>query len=684
MEIITAHSAGFCYGVARALKGIDSLPNPEKLAQLGPVTHNKTVLEALSKKGISVIGDPKDAGGRTLLIRAHGVGRCVYEFMEENGIPYIDFTCPDVKKIHELIDRYYKAGYEIIIVGDGAHPEIRGAAGWCGGSPLIISSADEAEALELDRAKKYALVVQTTCQTDTFNSVVSCLLSKMPEITVHNTICPATEIRQKEAAEISSKVDKMIVLGDKLSANSIKLYEICKKNCEKTYFIESIAELELNNFGTSDRIGVTAGASTPSEIIKEALIKMSDEGSNTNDQSFEEMLDESFVTLHTGDVVKGTVIQIVGGEVSVNLGYKSDGLIPRTEFSDDSSVVPEDMVKVGDEIEVFVVRVNDGEGNVLLSKKRLEIQKGYTDIEEAFNNKTTVKGRITDVVKGGLIAMVKGVRVFVPSSQMAARYVEGLQQFKGKEFDFNILEYDRSKRRVVGGRKELAIKEEAEKKEKVFSAIEEGQRIEGTVSRIADFGAFVDVGGVDGLIHISELSWGRVKKVSDVLKAGDSVTVVVRGVDVEKGKISLSLKDVNSNPWDEIERKYPVGAIVDGVVVRMVPFGAFIELEPGVDGLVHISQIAAKHVAKAEDELKIGETISVRVVDIDLNNRKISLSKKEADGILYPQAQESEEQGEYAEQEHVEYDPVEEFSPEAEEVTEEIMEETTEEETAEE
>jgi len=655
MQIITASSSGFCYGIARAVNGINKLPHPEKLACLGPVTHNKTVLEAISKKGVSIINNPNEAGGRTVIIRAHGVARHVYKQMDENDIPYIDFTCFDVKKIHEIIGKYSEKGYEIIIVGDRLHPEIIGAAGWCrqGSNPFIINTVEESGSVELDPGKKYAVVVQTTCSTETFDSIVNTLKSKLPEIKVYNTICTATEKRQKEAGEISSNVDKMIVLGDKTSANSIKLYEICKKNCENTYFIESIEELELNNFSTSDKIGITAGASTPPEIIKEAISKMSDGDNKVNDQSFEEMLDESFVTLHTGDVVKGTVIQITGGEVSVNLGYKSDGLIPRAEFSDDPSVTPESVVQVGDEIEVFVVRVNDGEGNVLLSKKRLEIQKGYTDIEEAFNNKTTVRGRIADIVKGGLIAMVKGVRVFVPSSQISSRYVEGLAQFKGKEFDFNILEYDRSKRRVVGGRKELAVKEEAANKEKVFGSIEEGQRIEGTVSRIADFGAFVDLGGVDGLIHISELSWGRVKKVSDVLKAGDTVTVTVRGVDVEKSKISLSLKDINNNPWNEIDKKYPIGAIVDGIVVRMVPFGAFIELEPGVDGLVHISQIAAKHVAKAEDELKIGETVSVKVVDIDFENKKISLSKKEADGILYPQHEEAGSYEEYAEEDEV-------------------------------
>jgi len=641
MDIILAKTAGFCYGVARAVHGVCSLANPENAACLGPITHNKAVLDKLVGQGIAVIDTPAESMGRTVAIRAHGEARYVYDFMNANGISYVDFTCPDVKKIHEIVSEKSKEGYEIIVIGDSQHPEIIGSVGWYENEkespPIIINSPEEGAQIVLSGDKKYAVVVQTTFQKQVFDEISDILRAKSQDIEFHNTICLATEKRQMEADEISKKVDKMIVLGDKLSANTRKLYEICKKNCKNTYFIESIEELVLNNVTKNDKIGITAGASTPPEIIEEAVIRMSENDNSMNNQSFEEMLDESFVTLHTGDVRKGTVIQITGGEVSVNLGYKSDGLIPRGEFSDDPNINPADVFKVGDEIEVFVVRVNDREGDVLLSRKRLEMQKGYVEIEEAFNNKTTVRGRVSEVIKGGLSVLVKGVRVFVPSSQITARFVEDLNQFKGQEFDFEILEYDKSKRRIVGGRKELVKKEEDQKKEKIFATVSEGQTIEGVVSRIAAFGAFVDIGGVDGLIHISELSWGRVKKVTDVLKEGDKVVAVVLKMDKEKDKISLSLKEISGNPWDSVEHKYPVGGIVDGVVVRMVPFGAFVELEPGIDGLVHISQISHKHIAKAQDELTIGQQISVKVVDVDLANKKISLSKREADDILNPQ-----------------------------------------------
>ena len=639
MKIIAAKTAGFCYGVARAVRGILSQDNPENLACLGAVTHNKAVLQTLHRHGVSIIENPAESADKTVVIRAHGEAKHIYEFMDANDINYIDYTCPDVKKIHEIIAEKSKEGCDIIVIGDSTHPEIMGCIGWSlgRGQPIIIGSLKEGKKLTLDEGKKYAVVVQTTFLSKHFDEIAQELNTKSESIEFFNTICKATQKRQEEAFEISKKVDHMIVLGDKLSANSRKLYEICKENCKNTYFIESIGELVLNNMKKNDIIGITAGASTPPEIIEEAVTKMSEQDNNMNEQSFEQMLEESFVTLHTGDIRKGTVIRINGGEVSVNLGYKSDGLIPRAEFSDDPSINPADVVNIGDEIEVFVVRVNDREGDVLLSRKRLEMQKGYTQIEEAFENKTTVRGRVSEVIKGGLSVLVKGVRVFVPSSQISSRFVEDLSEFKGQEFDFEILEYDKAKRRIVGGRKELIKKEEAANKEKAYATLEEGQTVEGTVSRIAAFGAFVDIGGVDGLIHISELSWGRVKKVGDVLKEGDKVVASLIKLDKENDKISLSLKEVTGNPWDNIEQKYPVGGIVDGTVVRMVPFGAFVELEPGIDGLVHISQISRKHIAKAQDELEIGQQISVKVVDVDLENKKVSLSKREADDILNPQ-----------------------------------------------
>ena len=374
-----------------------------------------------------------------------------------------------------------------------------------------------------------------------------------------------------------------------------------------------------------------------------------DEVKNTmegEELTFEQMLNESFVTLHTGDIVKGTVISTAGEEVSVNLGYKSDGIISRDEFSNDKSVIPSKTVQPGDEIEVFVVRVNDGEGNVQLSRKKVESQKGLEEIEKAYEEKTPVTGKIIKSVKGGLIADVNEIHVFIPSSQVSGRFVEDLSAYVGTELTFNIIELDKSKHRYIGGRKALLAKEAEEKKAAVFASIEAGKKVTGTVSRITDFGAFVDLGGVDGLIHISEMSWGRISNPKEVLSEGDTVEVVVLDVDKEKSKISLPLKDVTPNPWTLAADKYVVGSIVEGKVVRMVPFGAFIELEPGVDGLVHISQIANKRVEKPEDELKIGEIIKVKVIDVNAEQKKISLSKKEADAPVAEEAPAEETTGE--------------------------------------
>lgn len=644
MEIIIAKSAGFCFGVNRAIEACyKEIEKGGKIFTYGPLIHNKNVNADLEKKGVQAVDSLEGCEGSTVIIRSHGVGKFVYDELEERKIQYVDGTCPFVKKIHNIVKNSYDEGMGIIIIGDANHPEVRGINGWCENSAIIIDNVEDANKIVLEEGKMYKVVVQTTFRESKYNDILDVINKKSEHISANNTICSATEERQSEAVKISKNVDKMLVIGDKGSSNTQKLYEICKKNCQNTYYIETIKDLVLNNYEINDKIGVTAGASTPPAIIKEVITTMNemDEVKNTmegEELTFEQMLEESFVTLHTGDVVKGTVISTAGEEVSVNLGYKSDGIIPRDEFSSDKNVVPSKTVQPGDEIEVFVVRVNDGDGNVLLSRKKVENQKGMEEIEKAFEEKAVVKGMVTDVVKGGLIAVVNGIRVFIPSSQVSGRFVEDLSVYKGKELEFNIIELDKSKHRFIGGRKALLAKEAEAKKATVFATLEAGKKVTGTVSRITDFGAFVDLGGVDGLIHISEMSWGRISNPKEILAEGDTVEVVVLDVDREKSKISLSLKDVTPNPWSLAADKYVVGSIVEGKVVRMVPFGAFIELEPGVDGLVHISQIADKRVEKPEDELKIGESIKVKVIDVNAEQKKISLSKKAAEAPAVEEA----------------------------------------------
>ncbi len=640
MNLILAKSAGFCFGVNRAVEAVNKAIGTDKIYTYGPIIHNKTVMDDFEKKGVKCINNIDDIKNGTVVLRSHGVGKKIYDDLSLKGIKIIDGTCPFVKKIHNIVNDNYKKGYKIIIIGDKKHPEVEGINGWCENSAYILKTIDEAVEFEPNNYNKYCIVVQTTFRKSLFDDIVNVLKNKKIEHIIFNTICSATSERQKEALQISSKVDAMLVIGDKKSSNTQKLFEICQNNCKKTINIETNSDLLLNIFDKNDKIGITAGASTPPAIIKEVIGNMNealnDAVKNTSEDgelSFQQLLDEHLVTLHTGDIVTGTVIQISNEEVSVNLGYKSDGIITRGEYSSDVNAIPSKELSVGDKIEVFVVRVNDGDGNVLLSRKRIESMKGFDDIQKAYDEKTPVEGKVTDVVKGGIIAVVNGVRVFIPSSQVSNKFVDDLNVFKGETLSFNIIELDKNKRRIIGGRKALIEKEVQEKRDAVFSTLETGAKVKGTVSRITDFGAFVNLGGIDGLIHISEMSWGRITNPREILKEGDEVEVVVLDINKEKGKISLSLKNVTPNPWVLAAEKYAVGSVVEGKVVRMVPFGAFVELEAGVDGLVHISQIASKHVVKPEDELKIGDVIKVKVLEVNTEAKKISLSKKEADGV---------------------------------------------------
>ncbi len=637
-EIKVAKSAGFCFGVKRAIEmAYNVIDKKQPIYSYGQLIHNKTVTDDLQKKGLQIVEDLDNIEKGTLLIRSHGVGKALYDKAEQKGLEILDGTCPFVKKIHDIVHQKQAEGKGILIVGDGTHPEVVGIAGWCEDA-IILPEETAAQNTKIPTDKTYAVVVQTTYRQSKFDKILEILQKRGIQIEIHNTICSATETRQNETEQLSKEVEKMVVIGGKNSSNTQKLVEICKKNCKNTVHIETICDLVLNNFEKNDKIGITAGASTPPAIIKEVVGTMSEALENavqnlggSEEVSFAQMLEESLVTLHTGDVVKGTVIQVVNEEVSVNLGYKSDGVISRSEFSSDPTIIPSKTVQPGDEIEVFVVRVNDGDGNVMLSRKRIEAQKGMEEIEAAYNEKAVVTGTVTQVVKGGLIAVVNGVNVFIPSSQVSNRFIEDLSVFNGQELEFNIIEMDRVKRRIIGGRKALVEQEIAAKRAALFETIQAGTKVNGTVSRLTDFGAFVDLGGIDGLIHISEMSWGRISNPKELLKEGQAVEVFVLDVDKEKGKISLSLKDADSNPWKIAAEKYAAGTVVEGKVVRMVPFGAFVELEEGVDGLVHISQIANKHVVKPEDELKVGEIIKVKVLEVNTEQKKISLSKRQAE-----------------------------------------------------
>lgn len=647
MEIIMADSYGFCFGIKRATEGVYAAAKSTSTVTLGPVTHNKFVLQDMAKSGVKIAEDMKELEliadkNDTVIIRAHGVAPYVYEELEQKGFNYVDLTCPCVKANQILAKRAYEKGKTVIITGDKNHPEVVGINGQIFDNAIVIGKPEEIEGIDFSDNLEYYLMSQTTFSTLTFDKILDILKQKIKNLDVKNTICDDTLTKQNAVKELAKKVDKMVVIGDKTSSNSKKLYEISKAIQKNTYFIESISDLDLKIFSVYDKIGVTAGASTPPAIIKEAVELMSEIDKNPKDsieneqvveqnERFEDMLEESILTLHTGDMVKGKVISVINGEVMVNLGFKSDGVIQRGQFSDDADIDPNKVVSEGDEIDVYVLRVNDGDGNVLLSKKRIDAQKGYIEIEEAYKNKTTLKGKIIEPSNKGVIASILGIRVFVPASQISNRFIKNLEGVVGQEHMFNILEFERNRRgyRVLAGRRELAMEQEAAERKALLSKVSVGDKVKGKVSNITDFGAFIDLGGIDGLAHITELSYKRVRSVGDILKKDDVVEAYILKIDKEKGKISLTLKSVENDPWNNVEEKYPVGEVVTGCVVRLVDFGAFIELEEGLDGLVHVSQISKQHIAKPSDALSIGQEIEVKVVGINHEKRNVSLSIKE-------------------------------------------------------
>ncbi len=628
MKVILAKNSGFCFGVKRAIQTtLNELEKDNnKIYSLGPLIHNNQVINILKEKGLMVINDINDIRNAKLIIRSHGVPLSIYENAKKNSIQIIDTTCPFVRNIQKKVNKYYKKGYVIVIIGNPNHPEVIGINGWCKSLAYVINSKDDIE--HIPKCDKICIVAQTTMTKELFDELSNLVTDKANDVLIFNTICNATKVRQESCREIAEKSDAMVVIGGYHSSNTQKLYKISKNFCKNTYHIETFQELPMKEIKKFNTIGVTAGASTPECIIREVINKM-----NNNENEMNKMMEEiekTMVKLKTGDIVKGKVISINENEVMVNVGYKSDGIITKEQFSNEHNINLNEIVQIGDEFEVYVVSLNDGEGNVILSKKKADSVKNFIKLEEKFENQEVVQARITEVVKGGLIAYVMGIKAFIPASHVSANYVKDLSAYLEKELDVNIIEYDKRKRRVILSRKEIEKKKIEQKKKELLDSLEIGMKIEGKVKRLTNFGAFVDIGGMDGLIHISELSWGRIKHPSQIVKEDDTVEVVVLNFDKDKEKISLGLKQTKPHPWDKAYEKYNIGKIIEGKVARLVDFGAFVELEPGLDGLVHISQISENHIAKSSDVLEIGQIVKVKILDIKEEEQRISLSIKDA------------------------------------------------------
>ena len=633
MSVTVAKSAGFCFGVNRAVELVEQAAEQGKqVVTLGPIIHNRHAVARFESMGVKVIESPVDAvSGQTVVIRSHGVTQQVYEALERRGVEIVDATCPFVKRIHGIVRNAWEEGRLPIIIGTRAHPEVEGIAGWCGDCRIFESIAELREWAKTIADSKdlpICMVCQTTSTESLWKSCAEFAKKEFTNVKIFDTICKATESRQSEAAAMSKVCQAMVVVGDTHSSNTGRLAMICREHCDRVVLVDNASELDPGFFRGAHDVGITAGASTPAWIIKEVNKTMSEitNVEAVQEETFEALLEQSIKTLNTGDKVTGIVTGIGATEVQVDLGTKHAGYIPYDEVSTDPSVKPEDILSVGDEIEVFVVRVNDQEGTCQLSKKKLDGMKVWDEMATWCEEKTTVEGTITEENKGGLVANVKGIRVFVPASQSGIAKGGDMTGMVGQTVQMKITEVNRARRRVIGSIRAVSSEARKAAQEKIWTEIQEGAKYHGTVKSLTSYGAFVDIGGVDGMVHVSELSWNRIKTPADVVKVGDEIDVYVISFDAEKRKISLGYKTAEMNPWNQFMMNYNVGDVVEAKIVKLMTFGAFAEIIPGVDGLIHISQIANKRIGKPEDVLAEGQQVQVKITDVDAENKRISLS----------------------------------------------------------
>ncbi len=710
MEVILADAAGFCFGVKRALsltnRVLSEVDPATPIYTLGPLIHNPQVVAQLEAKGVRALDRPGEASSGVVIVRSHGVAPKVMEELEELNHDVVDATCPFVQRAMRWAKQLSDEGYQVIIVGDRFHPEVQAILGYAGETAQVVSNPQEISTLPI--ASRVGVIAQTTQSVQNFKACVDELAGKVEDLKTFDTICTATEQRQTSARELAAKVDVMVVIGGRNSANTKRLAELCQEQGTVTYHIETPDELQRQWFTGVQRAGVSAGASTPDWLIEGVLARMSEfseekvteameetaqsveaqleeatteaveaQSEETQPETVEEASEESAevsaapegdaeveaedepgessdtassedaaevqmseydVTMPTpGAIIKGKVVHVSSDEVLVDIDYKSEGRIPLNELSFISNANPEDLVSVGDEIHVKVLKVDDAEGNVVLSKRRADADLSWERLENLYNSGETLEAKVVQVVKGGLLVNV-GVRGFIPASHVSRGFEDNLEKYVGQTLELKIIELDRSKNNVVFSHKVVLEEKHARAKEEAFANLEAGMKVPGVVRRLTDFGAFVDIGdGVEGLLHVSEMAYSRVNHPSDVVSEGDEITVMVLGVDRERERISLGLKQTIPDPWSTVGERYVVGQKVTGEVTRVVDFGAFVKLEDGIEGLVHISELSHKHVAKAEDVVKSGDQVEVKVISVDPEARRIGLSIKELEPKPQPQ-----------------------------------------------
>ncbi len=629
IEVELAATAGFCFGVARAVEMTEQLAGGEyPVATLGPLIHNPQAIAALSAKGVVVADTPADLPeGAIAVVRSHGVAPAVLEELAHRSARVVDATCPYVAKIHDIARRCDEAGGTLLVAGDASHPEVQGIVGYTSGPVRVFADALELVDIlpEIDKTKPVYVVAQTTFEITKWVQCTSLLKKECTKCDVFDTICSATRARQQEAEALSKRCDLVIVVGGRGSSNTRKLCSVAAAHT-KAVQIETADELEGLDLSGVRRIGITAGASTPSSAIEEVLAKMSDVILD-GEKSFEEMLNDSMKPVYAGQVVKGVVEAVSANEVTVDIGTKHTGIVKLEELTDDPAVRSADEVaKKDDEIDLVVVKVSDQEGIVFLSKRQMEARRGAEEVAKAAEEGTIMEGYVTESNKGGLVANVKGVKVFIPASQATARRGEDYTQLVRQHVRLKIKEF--SPRRTIGSIREVLAEEQGAQREQFWNEVEVGRHYVGTVKSLTSYGAFVDIGGVDGLVHISELSWNRIKHPSEVVNAGDTIEVYVKDLDRDNQKVSLGFKKQEDNPWEKLRSEYPIGSVFTAPVVSLTQFGAFVRILPGIDGLVHISEISYDRVEKVQDALAVGDEVEVKLLDVDFDRKRISLSMK--------------------------------------------------------
>lgn len=637
-KVTVAKSAGFCFGVDRAVKMVyNELESNTKVATLGPIIHNQDVVNDMNAKGARVVDSVDELlPDETVVIRSHGVGREVYDKIAEKGCRMLDATCPFVAKIHKIVAEKSKEGYMILIAGDVNHPEIQGIIGHCEQNYCVFRDNIELKHVFQKNQnfleKKLAFVAQTTYNIIEWEECLKVIPKDNPDIVIFDTICSATDTRQSDAAELAKNSDIMLVVGGKHSSNTVKLFEVCSRYC-KTYHIENSDELSSLMLPCAGKIGITAGASTPAYIIEEVQTTMTENViSNANldeEIDFATALDSSFKKIHTGEKVEGYVVSVDNAEITVDLGTKHTGYVKLEDLTDDNTKKPEDIVAVGDKIELIVIKVNDSEGTVALSKRKVDEQAGYDTVVKAKEEGTVLEGTVSRIVNKGVTLNYMGVRIFIPASQTGLPRGAELDQLNKQKVQFKIIEVDEGgKKRAVGSIKAVDSAKKEEARAAFWANAEIGKTYVGKVKSLTSFGAFVDLGGIDGMVHISELSWKRIKHPSEVVAVGDTLEVYIKDLNAEENRISLGYKKTEDNPWEIFNTQYAVGDVVKATIVSTTSFGAFAQIIDGVDGLIHISQLADKKVENVKDIVSVGDVVDVKIIDIDAESKRISISMR--------------------------------------------------------